>query len=214
MPMSINITVPKFWDLKFRITSAVFMLIFTIMLCSFVYEATNDSIENRCTQWEAVPHIVFTVYLLGISVLGLLANVRKKPYLLSLFLSMLLVVIIVFIIMFISAFVVTATGAGKGYKLGDYSPWIQKRISNWNNVKNKCLLSNGFCSNDYSGLEETQVTYLLCIEMYIIHTSPSFNCFIYFCAVLELYIRFELYSTILIFSLSMLQSSPHTPSNF
>ena len=56
------------------------------------------------------------VILMGISLLGLLADVRKKPYLLSLYLLMLLVVIFVMIIIDMFAFVVTDQGTGKGYK--------------------------------------------------------------------------------------------------
>ena len=196
MPLSTNITVPKTWDpLLFRIFNVMFMLAFTVMLCILVWLAKSDSIENRCTQDGTVSCIVFLVFLIGISLLGLLADDPKKPYLLSLFLFMLLVVIIVLIIFVVFAFVVTVKGAGKEYYLGDYSPWIQKGISNWNNIKNKCLLSNGFCSNNNRYVEEIQVTYLFCIEMYT-RLTP-FNCFINFCVVLELYLAI-IHSTTLI----------------
>lgn len=133
MPLSANNnTVPKFWDLAFRISNVTFMLVFTFLLCGIVWLSMGDNIENKCAQWQTPSPsiIVCSVSLIGMSLLGLLANDPKKPYLLSLFLFLLLVIMIVLIIIVIFIYIVTAKGAGKKYNIGDYSPWMQKRISN------------------------------------------------------------------------------------
>ena len=205
MSLSTNSTVPKTWNQKFREINIICMFFSFFVFFLYGGFVMHDDIYNRCgLKYQLVSFTIYGVIGMGISLLGLLADVHKKPYLQSLYLLMLLVVIFVMIITAIFAFVVTAKGAGKGYKLGDYSPYIRKRISNWNNVKNECLLSDGFCSYDDSpDFEVTQVTYHFCIEMYM--CLPPFNCFINFRIVLEFYMVVNLTHSFLY------KSSPHTP---
>ncbi|KAJ7979548.1 Tetraspanin [Quillaja saponaria] len=115
-------------------------------------QATSD-----CEKWLQKPTIALGVFLLVVSIAGLVGACCRVSWLLWIYLLVMFVLIVVLFVFTVIVFVVTNKGAGevvsgKGYKeyrLGDYSNWLQKRVNNtkyWNNIKS-CLHDGKVCSN-------------------------------------------------------------------
>ena len=113
--------------------------------------------DTTCEGWLERPVIVLGVFLLLVSLAGLIGACCGASCLLWLYLVVMFLLIIIVFAFTIFAFVVTNEGAGqvlsgKGYKeyrLGDYSTWLQKRVNNteiWNRIQS-CLQSGNLCSN-------------------------------------------------------------------
>ncbi|KAE9464286.1 hypothetical protein C3L33_03814, partial [Rhododendron williamsianum] len=117
---------------------------------------------TECEKFLDTPLIVLGVFLLLVSLAGLVGACFRNSLLLWIYLVVMFLLILVLLFFTVFAFVVTNKGAGevlsgKGYKeyrLGDYSHWLQKRVNstkNWSKIKS-CLMDgkSGCCkpSND------------------------------------------------------------------
>ena len=112
--------------------------------------------DTECERWLEKPVIVLGVFLLLVSLAGLIGACCKVQWLLWIYLLVMFVLIVLVFAFTIFAFVVTNKGAGeaisgrgyKEYRLGDYSNWLQKRVNNtktWNKIQS-CLKSGKLCS--------------------------------------------------------------------
>ncbi|KAK4257612.1 hypothetical protein QN277_007176 [Acacia crassicarpa] len=112
--------------------------------------------DTDCERWLEKPVIAFGVFLLLVSLAGLIGACCRVTWLLWLYLVVMFCLIVVVFAFTIFTFVVTNKGAGqtlsnrgyKEYKLGDYSNWLQKRVDNtktWNRIQS-CLQSGKLCS--------------------------------------------------------------------
>ncbi|XP_028773626.1 tetraspanin-8-like [Neltuma alba] len=112
--------------------------------------------DTDCERWLEKPVIVLGVFLLLVSLAGLIGACCRVSWLLWLYLVVMFCLIVLVFAFTIFAFVVTNKGAGqavsnrgyKEYRLGDYSNWLQKRVNNaktWNKIQS-CLQSGKLCS--------------------------------------------------------------------
>lgn len=110
-----------------------------------------------CEKYLQTPIIIVGAFLLAVSLAGFIGACCRVNWLLWLYLFVMFVLILVLFCFTIFAFVVTNKGAGealsnrgyKEYKLGDYSYWLQKRVTNtknWNRI-HSCLIDSKFCQN-------------------------------------------------------------------
>ncbi|KAK7388431.1 hypothetical protein VNO78_23247 [Psophocarpus tetragonolobus] len=124
--------------------------------------------STECERWLEKPVIALGVFLMVVSIAGLVGACCRVSWLLWLYLLVMFVLIVLLFAFTIFAFVVTNKGAGevvsnrgyKEYRLGDYSNWLQKRVNNsntWNRIKS-CLQSGKIC-NDFQSkfLNDTTV---------------------------------------------------------
>jgi len=113
--------------------------------------------NSECERWLEKPVIVLGVFLMVVSLAGLVGACCKVSWLLWFYLLVMFILILLLTVFTIFAFAVTNKGAGevvsgrgyKEYRLGDYSNWLQKRVSNtknWNKIKS-CLYDSKVCSN-------------------------------------------------------------------
>ncbi|XP_027335400.1 tetraspanin-8-like isoform X2 [Abrus precatorius] len=116
----------------------------------------SKQVNTDCERWLERPFIVLGVFLLLVSLAGLVGACCRVSWLLWLYLFVMFLLIIVVFAFTIFTFVVTNKGAGeaisnrgyKEYRLGDYSNWLQKRVNNshnWNRIRS-CLQSGKLCS--------------------------------------------------------------------
>lgn len=116
--------------------------------------------NTECERWLEKPVIALGVFLLVVSLMGLIGACCRVSWLLWFYLLVMFLLIVLLFAFTIFAFVVTNKGAGevlanKGYKeyrLGDYSNWLQNRVNNnnnWNRIKS-CLQSGKLCSQFHS----------------------------------------------------------------
>ncbi|KAA0043105.1 tetraspanin-8 [Cucumis melo var. makuwa] len=112
--------------------------------------------STECEKYLDKPIIIIGVFLLLVSLAGLLGACCRISWLLWVYLLVMFVLIVILFAFTIFAFVVTNKGAGevlsnrgyKEYRLGDYSGWLQKRVNNnknWNKIKS-CLIDGKICS--------------------------------------------------------------------
>ncbi|KDP38757.1 hypothetical protein JCGZ_04110 [Jatropha curcas] len=113
--------------------------------------------SSECEKFLDTPVIVLGVFLMVVSLAGLIGACCRVSWLLWFYLLVMFLLIVLLFCFTIFAFVVTNKGAGKvlsdkGYKeyrLGDYSNWLQKRVNNtknWNKIKS-CLIDGKVCSS-------------------------------------------------------------------
>ncbi|BAT76656.1 hypothetical protein LR48_Vigan541s000800 [Vigna angularis] len=112
--------------------------------------------STECDRWLEKPVIAIGVFLLVVSLAGLIGACCRVTWLLWVYLLVMFLLIVILFAFTIFAFVVTNKGAGeavskrgyKEYRLGDYSNWLQKRVNNpktWNRIKS-CLQSGKVCT--------------------------------------------------------------------
>ncbi|XP_044472072.1 tetraspanin-8-like [Mangifera indica] len=110
-----------------------------------------------CEKFLEKPVIILGVFLMLVSLAGLIGACCRVSLLLWLYLFVVFLLIVLLFCFTIFAFVVTNKGAGqvlsnrgyKEYRLGDYSNWLQKRVNstgNWNKIKS-CLADSKVCSS-------------------------------------------------------------------
>ncbi|KAI3912048.1 hypothetical protein MKW98_007575 [Papaver atlanticum] len=108
-----------------------------------------------CEKFLEKPIIALGVFLMIVSLAGLIGACCRVSRLLLVYLFGMYVLIVLLFSFTIFGFVVTNKGAGqvasvryyKDYRLGDYSNWLQKRVSsqkNWNRIKS-CLQDGKVC---------------------------------------------------------------------
>ncbi|XVF34318.1 hypothetical protein REPUB_Repub18cG0049400 [Reevesia pubescens] len=131
---------------------------------------------TECERFLDRPVIIIGVFLMAVSLAGLIGACCRVTWLLWLYLVVMFLLIVLGIVFTIFAFVVTNKGAGevlsgKGYKeyrLGDYSNWLQKRVTsekNWNKIKS-CLADSKVCTDFHDKYLNATVT-----EFYQSHLS-------------------------------------------
>uniref|UniRef100_A0A5B6ZUQ3 Putative senescence-associated protein n=1 Tax=Davidia involucrata TaxID=16924 RepID=A0A5B6ZUQ3_DAVIN len=137
---------------------------------------------SECERFLEKPVIALGVFLMVVSLAGLIGACCRVSWLLWFYLLVMFLLIVLLFCFTIFAFVVTNKGAGevvsgKGYKeyrLGDYSNWLQKRVNsdkNWNKIKS-CLRDSKVCQSLIDDQSNTQVDqfyqeHLTAIQVYI-----------------------------------------------
>ncbi|KAI4376277.1 hypothetical protein MLD38_014059 [Melastoma candidum] len=112
--------------------------------------------STDCEKFLERPLIAVGVFLLVVSLAGLVGACCGVSWLLWLYLLVMFLLILLLFAFTVFTFVVTNKGAGevlsgrgyKEYRLGDYSNWLQKRVnssSNWNKIRS-CLVDSKVCS--------------------------------------------------------------------
>ncbi|KAH9806165.1 tetraspanin-8 [Citrus sinensis] len=112
---------------------------------------------TECEKFLDKPVIILGVFLMIVSLAGLIGACCRISWLLWVYLVVMFLLIVLLFCFTIMAFVVTNKGAGevlsgrgyKEYRLGDYSDWLQKRVNNtknWNKIKS-CLIDSKVCSS-------------------------------------------------------------------
>ncbi|GMY35504.1 Tetraspanin-7 [Fagus crenata] len=113
--------------------------------------------NSECERFLEKPIIVLGVFLMLVSLAGLIGACCRVSWLLWGYLLVMFLLILLLTVFTIFAFAVTNKGAGevvsgrgyKEYRLGDYSNWLQKRVrntKNWNKIKS-CLSDSKVCSS-------------------------------------------------------------------
>lgn len=137
------------------------ILNFVTFLLSIPILAGGIWLSNRastdCEKFLEKPIIALGVFLMIVSLAGLIGACCRVSLLLWIYLLVMFLLIVLLFCFTIFAFVVTNKGAGevvsgrgyKEYKLGDYSNWLQNRVSsnkNWNKIKS-CLQDGKVCKS-------------------------------------------------------------------
>uniref|UniRef100_A0A0E0ESF9 Tetraspanin n=1 Tax=Oryza meridionalis TaxID=40149 RepID=A0A0E0ESF9_9ORYZ len=136
------------------ILNAVTFLLSVPVLGGGIWLATRAD-GTECERYFSAPVIAFGVFLLLVSLAGLVGACCRVNCLLWFYLVAMFVLIVVLFCFTVFAFVVTNKGAGeavsgrgyKEYRLGDYSNWLQKRMENsknWNRIRS-CLQDSKVC---------------------------------------------------------------------
>ncbi|KAL4279032.1 hypothetical protein GQ457_03G045190 [Hibiscus cannabinus] len=136
---------------------------------------SRDGVSD-CERFLDRPVIIIGVFLMLVSLAGLIGACCRVTWLLWLYLVVMFLLIVLGIVFTVFAFVVTNKGAGevlsgrgyKEYRLGDYSDWLQKRVGdqkNWNKIKS-CLADSKVCTDFHDKYLNTSLT-----EFYQAHLS-------------------------------------------
>lgn len=125
--------------------------------------------NTECERFLDTPVIVLGVFVLLVSICGLVGSCCRVTWLLWVYLCVMFLLILVLFCFTIFAFVVTNRGAGerlanrgyREYRLGDYSNWLQNRVGdNWSRVSS-CLRDSRICrrlQDDHTTPAETFFT--------------------------------------------------------
>lgn len=117
----------------------------------------SNRASTDCEKFLEKPVIAIGVFLLLVSIAGLVGACCKNSLLLWIYLAVMFILILLLFCFTVFAFVVTNKGAGqvvgnkgyKEYKLGDYSHWLQNRVnkaSNWKKIRS-CIHDAKICQN-------------------------------------------------------------------
>lgn len=131
-----------------------FLLSIPILVAGIWLSKQGDSV---CEKFLEKPVIILGVFLMVVSLAGLIGACCRVSWLLWFYLLVMFLLIVLLFAFTIFAFVVTNKGAGnaisgkgyKEYKLGDYSNWLQKRVNNsknWKKIKS-CLIDGKVCTD-------------------------------------------------------------------
>ncbi|KAF3339202.1 tetraspanin-8-like protein [Carex littledalei] len=145
------------------------------ILAGGIWLKTHSTQATECEKFLQGPLIAIGVFLLLVSLAGLIGACCRVTWLLWVYLFVMFFLILLLFCFTIFAFVVTNKGAGevvsgrgyKEYRLGDYSDWLQKRVNstkNWSKIRS-CLIDSKVCQS----LEEKNESYA---EFYQEHLSP------------------------------------------
>ncbi|PKA52866.1 Tetraspanin-7 [Apostasia shenzhenica] len=113
--------------------------------------------STDCEKFLERPVIALGVFLMVVSLAGLIGACCGVSWLLWVYLLVMFLLIVLLFCFTIFAFVVTNKGAGeiasnrgyKEYRLGDYSNWLQKRVngnSNWDKIRS-CIRDSKVCDS-------------------------------------------------------------------
>jgi hypothetical protein len=144
------------------LNAVTFLLSVPILAGGIWLRARADGTE--CERYLAAPFIAVGVFLLLVSLAGLVGACCRVTCLLWFYLVAMFLLIVVLLGFTVFAFVVTNKGAGeavsdrgfKEYRLGDYSNWLQKWVQNgknWNKIRG-CLADSKVCKS----MEDKQET--------------------------------------------------------
>lgn len=137
------------------ILNVLSLLLSIVILGGGIWLSKHGTTE--CDSFFQKVNIAVGVFLLVVSLAGVIGACCRVSWLLWLYLVVMFLLIILLICFAIFGFVVTNKGAGealdgKGYKeyrLGDYSHWLQKRVNdtkNWDKIRS-CLQDGKLCQN-------------------------------------------------------------------
>ncbi|XP_037441468.1 tetraspanin-8-like isoform X2 [Triticum dicoccoides] len=137
------------------LNAVTFLLSVPILAGGIWLRARADGTE--CERYLAAPVIAVGVFLMLVSIAGLVGACCRVTCLLWFYLVAMFLLIVVLLGLTVFAFVVTHKGTGeavsgrgfKEYRLGDYSNWLQKRVENdknWNRIKG-CLQDAKVCKS-------------------------------------------------------------------
>ncbi|GJM98756.1 hypothetical protein PR202_ga15793 [Eleusine coracana subsp. coracana] len=137
------------------LNTITFLLSVPILGAGIWVAARADGTE--CERYLSAPVIAVGVFLMVVSIAGLIGACCRVTWLLWVYLLAMFVLIVVLFCFTVFAFVVTNKGAGeavsgrgyKEYKLGDYNNWLQKRVENsknWNRIRS-CLQDSKVCKS-------------------------------------------------------------------
>ncbi|XP_058754776.1 tetraspanin-8-like isoform X1 [Vicia villosa] len=112
---------------------------------------------TECERFLEKPIIALGVFLLVVSLMGLIGACCRVSWLLWFYLLVMFLLIVLLFAFTIFAFVVTNKGAGeavsnrgyKEYRLGDYSNWLQNKVTDgsaWKRIRS-CLASGKVCED-------------------------------------------------------------------
>lgn len=147
--------------------------------------------NTECERFLDKPVIALGVFILLVSIAGLIGSCCKVSWLLWVYLLVMFLLILLLFCFTIFAFVVTNKGAGeavsgKGYKeyrLGDYSNWLQKRVNNhWTKIRS-CLVDSKICQrlleSGSTPVEDFYKEHLSALQVYLclclIYSCFQFN---------------------------------------
>ena len=111
--------------------------------------------DTECARYLAAPVIALGVFLLVVSLAGLVGACCRVTWLLWVYLLAMFALIVALFCLTVFAFAVTNRGAGeavsgrgyKEYRLGDYSTWLQRRVENdrnWAKIRS-CIQDGKVC---------------------------------------------------------------------
>uniref|UniRef100_A0A1D1Y084 Tetraspanin-31 n=1 Tax=Anthurium amnicola TaxID=1678845 RepID=A0A1D1Y084_9ARAE len=131
------------------------------ILAGGIWLSTRASTD--CEKFLERPIIALGVFLMVVSLAGLVGACCRVTWLLWVYLFVMFLLIVLVLCFTVFAFVVTNKGAGqvvfqrgyKEYRLGDYSNWLQKRVNNgknWNRIRS-CLQDSKVCKRMQEGNE-------------------------------------------------------------
>lgn len=109
--------------------------------------------DTECEKFLEKPVIALGVFVMLISLAGLIGSCCRVTWLLWVYLLVMFLLIVLIFCFTVFAFVVTNKGAGqalsdrgyKEYRLGDYSHWLTKRVNNhWSRIQS-CLQDSKIC---------------------------------------------------------------------
>uniref|UniRef100_B3TLS7 Senescence-associated protein n=1 Tax=Elaeis guineensis var. tenera TaxID=51953 RepID=B3TLS7_ELAGV len=120
-----------------------------------IWLATRGSTD--CEKFLQGPVIAVGVFLMVVSLAGLVGACCRVTWLLWVYLFVMFLLIVLLFCFTVFAFVVTNKGAGevvsnrgyKEYRLGDYSNWLQKRVNNsktWARIQS-CIQDSKVCQS-------------------------------------------------------------------
>eukprot|EP01018_Ginkgo_biloba_P014720 Gb_25195 [translate_table: standard] len=146
-----------------------------------IWLATRGSTD--CEKFLQMPVIAIGVFLMVVSLAGIIGACCRLPWLMWLYLMFLFLLILLLFCITIFALVVTGKGAGtadvrysgqlyneESARLADYSNWLQKRVekaSNWNKIKS-CIHDAKICKS----LAADDTVNALADQFYQKHLSP------------------------------------------
>ncbi|KAF6169028.1 hypothetical protein GIB67_038525 [Kingdonia uniflora] len=111
--------------------------------------------HSECQKLLYLPLLALGVFLFLVSLAGFIGSCCRVSVFLWIYLFVMFVLIVGLFVFTLFAFVVTNKGVGqvisgrgyKEYRLGDYSDWLQKHVTDgqhWNTIKS-CLIDTQFC---------------------------------------------------------------------
>lgn len=133
----------------------IFSMLVSLLVIGFSLYIGVINGTSECEKVFFTPSLVLGIFLLVISVLGLVGSCQRITFLLWLYLALMFSLILGLFAFTVFTFIVTNNGAGKAlsrrgyseYRLGDYLNWVRKRVTNdrnWQKVKS-CLVQMKVC---------------------------------------------------------------------
>lgn len=125
------------------------------ILVTGIWLASKHS--SDCVRFLQWPLILIGIFILLVSIAGLVGTSCRVLCLLWLYLAVMFLLILLLICFTVFAFVVTNKGAGEAisgkgfdeYHLGNYSTWLQRQVSkssNWEKIRS-CLSDSRVCNS-------------------------------------------------------------------
>ncbi|KAJ7559099.1 hypothetical protein O6H91_04G069900 [Diphasiastrum complanatum] len=130
--------------------------------------------HGDCEKFLTTPVFIIGGCVFIISLLGFIGAWKESSCLLWIYLAVMFLLLCVIAVFTIFAFVVTNSGAGhivsgqgyKEYRFGDYSHWLQRRMSNpqnWMHLRS-CLVRSQYCSNLQKSVDQLKETEVNSVE--------------------------------------------------